>query len=779
MDNEDKIQELHERLDVLTSKQSAFLKEIRAVREELKKLKFNDNQLVEVESVPLKSNVVKQEQPSKTSELLTKKTPWITQLSDDLNVSFNFEKFVGENLISKLGILITIIGVVIGAKYSIENGLISPLTRIILGYLVGLGLLGFGIQLKTKYENYSSVLVSGAIAIMYFITFAAYSFYGLIPQLLAFTLMVLFTIFTVIAALNYNKQVIAHIGLVGAYAVPFFLSNGSGDMLSFFIYISIMNIGILVIAFRKYWKPLYYLAFLCSWVIYFFWFDSSYQKELHYGIALSFAALFFIIFYITFLSYKILKQEQFNISDVVLVIVNSSFYYGVTYTLLNSDVTGSTFLGLFTLGNAVVHFAVSTLIFKQKLYDKQLFFLVLGLVLVFITIAIPVQLDGNWVTLLWSAEAALLFWIGRTKAVPFYEKVAYALMALAFISIIQDWYGYDYYRYYLEANEKSDFMPLLNIYFLTSLFFIASFGVINYLHQNEKYVNPLATKRRRSAIINYGLPAVLLISIYVSFHVEITHYFSLLYENSKIKISTDDSEYSNYEYNYNIIEFQRIWLINYTLVFLAILSFFNITKIKNRNLGIVNLGLNIFAITVFLLGGIETLNNLQSAYFYQTANDFFTKNAFYVIVKYISFAFLGLLIFACYKYIYETFMKVKMQIMFDLLLHISILTIICTEFIAWMEVAEYSTANELGLTIIWGLYALIIIGLGIWKNKKHLRIGAIALFGLTLLKLFSYDISHLNTISKTIVLVALGILLLIISFLYNKYKHIIFDEDEK
>ncbi|MDR2848905.1 MAG: DUF2339 domain-containing protein [Bacteroidales bacterium] len=51
-----------------------------------------------------------------------------------------------------------------------------------------------------------------------------------------------------------------------------------------------------------------------------------------------------------------------------------------------------------------------------------------------------------------------------------------------------------------------------------------------------------------------------------------------------------------------------------------------------------------------------------------------------------------------------------------------------------------------------------------------------ALFGVTLIKLFLYDIAHLNGIAKTIVFVSLGILLLIISFLYNKYKHIIYDE---
>ena len=65
----------------------------------------------------------------------------------------DFEKFIGENLISKIGILILVIGVAIGAKYAIDKELLSPLTRIILGYLVGIGLMGFAIKLKAKYES--------------------------------------------------------------------------------------------------------------------------------------------------------------------------------------------------------------------------------------------------------------------------------------------------------------------------------------------------------------------------------------------------------------------------------------------------------------------------------------------------------------------------------------------------------------------------------------------------------------------------------------------------
>ena len=92
-----------------------------------------------------------------------------------------------------------------------------------------------------------------------------------------------------------------------------------------------------------------------------------------------------------------------------------------------------------------------------------------------------------------------------------------------------------------------------------------------------------------------------------------------------------------------------------------------------------------------------------------------------------------------------------------------------SELLHWMDIAGFGDSYKMNLSILWGTYSLLLIILGIWKRKKQLRIGGIALFGLTLVKLFFYDIADLDTISKTIVFVSLGLLLLVISFLYNKY----------
>ncbi len=774
-EKQDRIQELQERMSLLIKKQNKFIVELKELRDEVKSLKAED--VVQPAKVVTQAAQTQDfDAHLQREEVYVPATPDQPSKFESLKIDFDFEKFIGENLVSKLGILITIIGVVIGAKYSIDNDLISPLTRIILGYIMGVGLMGFGIKLKEKYENYSAVLVSGAIAIMYFITFAAYSFYDIFPQLVAFLLMLMFTIFTVIAAISYNKQVIAHIGLVGAYAVPFFLSSGSGDMLTFFSYITLINVGILAIAYKKYWKKLYYAAFAQTWIIYLTWLVFDARMSEHFGLAFAFASIFFALFYITFLAYKIAKKEKFDKSTVIIILLNSFIYFSVGFYLLEGHLIWNDYLGLFTLGNALIHFGIGAFIHKQDLYDKNLFYLIVGLVLVFITITIPVQLDGNWVTLLWAGEAALLFWIGRTKDVPFYEKASYVLMLIGFLSICQDWDS-GYYSSYVNSMEMNT-LPIFNVQFLTSILFAVAFAFINKINRDKTYTSSIEQDSIYKKVLDISLAGVLLLSIYFAFRMEINAYFMHLYESTKIGVKADDSDTVYDTRNYDLMSIKNIWILNYTIAFLIILSFVNLKKLKNTSLGYVNLALNGVLMLAFLSYGIYELSSLHNSYFNPQDTDLFSKGIDYVAIRYISFALIAGLFFVSYRYLKELFSTKLNWIIFDLVLYVSILAIISSEFLNWLNTADASSADTLTITIVWGVYALIGIVLGIWKNKQHLRIGAFALFGITLFKLFFYDIAHLDTISKTVVLVSLGLLLLVISFLYNKYKHLIVKEEK-
>jgi len=787
-ENNNLLAPLNEKLESLKKRHETLSVEIRDLSEEMEQLKnFYKEQWIKEENasvsdIPdnLSDVVVENRNEASVSSISEPKTTagpaeyFTTGPAGGAKIKSDLEKFIGENLINKIGIAITVIGVAIGTKYSIDHNLISPLARIILGYLMGLGLLGIGIKLKKNYENYSAVLVSGAIAILYFMTYFAYSLYGLIPQFAAFALMVVFTAFTVAVAINYNNQIISHIGMVGAYAVPFLLGDRTGNVSILFGYMAIINIGILLTAFKKYWKPLYYASFVISWLIYFSWFSEKFRTSEYFELGLIFLTVFFIIFYAVFLAYKLVKKEKFDIDDVFLLLANSFIFFGLGYSILKTNDTGAELLGVFTLCNAAIHFGVGVVIYNQKLADRNLFYLVAGLVLVFITLAVPVQLHGNWVTLLWACEAALLFWIGRTKNVQFYERIAYALILLTFISIVQDWMTV--YNGYVVGKPETRIIPLFNINFLTSLFVVASFGYINWLNNNLKYRNPLILMKDLGIIVSLFIPATLLIVAYYSIRIEIETYWAQLFIDSTIKIKHQGSDYFDNYQNTDLLKFQTIWIINYSLLFLSLLSLANIKRLKNKYLGLVNMWFNAFVILVFLVEGLIVLSELGVSYINQTLAEYYPTNGFYIGIRYISYSFVGITLYSVYRYTIQPFIPQNSKDLvtaFDCLLYITLIWIASSELIIWLDIMKVSESSRLGLSILWGLYAVVIIVLGIWKKKKHLRIGAIALFGITLLKLFFYDIRDLDTISKTIVFVSLGVLLLIISFLYNKYKNII------
>jgi hypothetical protein len=787
-DTNENIRQLQAKLELLMQRQYAFGNEINALRNEITALKVGRSYPQNAQQAPIANqarpqNVVPINNPQQQQQQQAPQTSRPMAPPAGPPMKSDLEKFIGENLINKIGILITIIGVAIGAKYSIDKDLIDPTTRVILGYMMGLGLLAFGMKLKKNYENFSSVLVSGSIAILYFITFAAYSFYGILGQGVAFLFMFVFTAFTVVAALNYNKQVIAHIGLVGAYAVPFLLSDGSGKIVIFFSYVTIINIGILIIAYKKYWKSLYYSSFGMTWLIFLVWLGTKYQMPLHFSSALTFGTVFFLIFYSVFVVNKLANRDKFVTIDIFLILLNAFVYFGVGYAVLCWHKEGAQLLGIFTLANAVIHFGLSVYIYKLKLADRNLFFLISGLVMVFITIAIPIELNGNYVTMLWILEAALLFWIGRTKNVSAYEKLSYPLVLLGLMSLVHDWNGsFSLIRMFV-IDETSYGTPLWNAGFMTVMIFAGALVFMNILHRNKNFPTSYSETSGMRGLINFLLPFALIFVLYFGFRIEISNYFHHSFLATKTALPAERLNiFQNNLWNYDVQRMKVIWVLIYSLFFFTVLMLFNAKVMKSKTLAIISSIISSVVLVTFLTQGLYKLGQLRASYLQPLNSDYFEQSGLNLGIRYIAFAFIAAMLWVMLFSFKQEFMGVikrRFTVMFNYLLYGSVLWIATSELIAYLDVIESRQTYKLGISILWGVYALFMVVMGIWKRKKYIRVTAIALFGCTLIKLFLYDISALDTISKTIVFVSLGVLLLIVSFLYNKYTAQLTDEKEE
>jgi uncharacterized membrane protein len=90
---------------------------------------------------------------------------------------------------------------------------------------------------------------------------------------------------------------------------------------------------------------------------------------------------------------------------------------------------------------------------------------------------------------------------------------------------------------------------------------------------------------------------------------------------------------------------------------------------------------------------------------------------------------------------------------------------------------SFHYAYQLSLSVLWGLYSSLLIGVGIFKRILAARIFGILLLGATVLKVFFVDLSSLQTFYRIISFIVLGLLLLAVSYGYNRFKHIIFGEN--
>ena len=74
------------------------------------------------------------------------------------------------------------------------------------------------------------------------------------------------------------------------------------------------------------------------------------------------------------------------------------------------------------------------------------------------------------------------------------------------------------------------------------------------------------------------------------------------------------------------------------------------------------------------------------------------------------------------------------------------------------------------MSVGWSILALVIMLSGFVFGKKHLRMQGMIIFAITIAKVFLYDTRNLDTIYRTVSYIVLGVILLLVSFIYTKYK---------
>jgi uncharacterized membrane protein len=80
-----------------------------------------------------------------------------------------------------------------------------------------------------------------------------------------------------------------------------------------------------------------------------------------------------------------------------------------------------------------------------------------------------------------------------------------------------------------------------------------------------------------------------------------------------------------------------------------------------------------------------------------------------------------------------------------------------------------SLARDLAYTIGWSLFALALLVAGIWKKIPAARYAALALLAVVAAKLLLHDLAKLETLYRVAALFGVAVIMILASFLYQKY----------
>jgi uncharacterized membrane protein len=663
----------------------------------------------------------------------------------------DLEKFVGENLVNKIGIAVLVLGIAFFVKYAIDQDWIKESGRVIIGIGCGAILVGIAHYLRNSYRSFSSVLAGGGIAVFYFTIAFAFHQYQLFSQTAAFIIMIFITAFAVALSLLYNKIELAVIAVIGGFLAPFLVSSGSGNYVVLFSYLIILNIGMLTIAFFKKWPLLHILSFFFTLLIYGGWLINSFggNKPLPYVNGLLFATAFYVIFLTIVLIHNLRTQKSFKAFDFSLLMMITFSYYAEGMTLLSQWNNGA-YQGIFTITLGLVNLCLAWFLYKSQQGDKDMLYLLIGLTLTFVSLSAPVQMHGHTITMFWSAECVLIYWLHQRSRIQIFKYSSAIVLLLMTFSLLMDW---------SIANDKSaTFIPVIFTNWqgtVTNIVTILSLGLYTVLLRKATPTEEYVLSIKNSIFSNcLAIAAILVLYVTCIFGINL----AFISEQS-FNIPNAYHQLITYSFTaivlfvINRMQFVKKPFLSIALILISFVFYFSCNRLSNNLIrGVIeNHDAGVHA-------GIHWLSALFMLYLLYQLIQLFRKNSTVLGNKF-TWLINVLLLF---------YFSLECNNLYVMLLANPLTFIVYT--------SQYLKA---GLTIVWAVFSFVIMWLGMRHKYKTLRIISLSIFSLALLKLFLSDISNISEGGKIAAFIMLGILLLVISFMYQRLKKIIIDNEEK
>jgi len=642
-----------------------------------------------------------------------------------------FEESVGKRWMTWGGALALFISAGFFLKYAFENQWLGPTGRVVLGLVAGGALLVTGDGcVRREMRALGQGILGGGLAILYVSVFAAFSFYELIPQIPAFGAMVILTAAGMSLAIMHDSIALGFLAVLGGFLTPLMMSTGQDARDSLFAYLTLLNFGVLGIALFRKWRALDVLAFAGTWLLFAGWFWKFYHPTA-LAPSICWVSVFFLTFLVVPVAYQIRSRSESSVEGFLLALANAVIAFGYCYWMLRPEY--QYILGFVALAMAASYIVLGSLIRQRVPSDSRSLLGFVGLSVVFLTLAVPLHLKMHGITLTWAVEGPVLLYLGYLYR---YRPVRIAGFV---VLVLAAWHLFTAHWPLHHAN----YVLFFNRYFFAAMSVSvagAVYAIIHHVREND--ATEVDRYLKVASAIAAGALALLVISGEVSQWLQFN--------------ASDFAAGTQY---LTACSLAVIWASG-SLGYLA-----TALKFGSRVSFYTGLG------ALFLAALLSTL-----AYWHAGPKDY------YIIInlRFFSGCVVAVTVFAFAVVANgwdDLFSEADRAIartlavaagLFPLWLLSHEAYAYCLETVATRRRARWSA--QMALSIVWGTYAVLALGVGFWRRIREVRIAALALLVVVAAKVVLVDMAQVQQIFRIISFVVLGLAMISASYLYHRLE---------
>ncbi|MCW1891775.1 MAG: DUF2339 domain-containing protein [Candidatus Uhrbacteria bacterium] len=707
---------------------SAFSK----MSERIQKLESRINHLdpqsaTKTEAAKLTANGL---QPTTTPE--PGAAPIITQKTSP-KPQTDLEFKVGGKAFTVIGVIAVLFGAGFFLRYAFENNLISPLLRIILGIIASVACIGLGEWLQKKYKNYGQILIGLGLGLAYLVCYAALHQYHLIASSIAITIAIIVTAIGLALSAYHRSAPLAVVAQIGGFLTPIILGSDHQDPLIFFTYLFILNIATLALAFFQSWSSTALIGLIGTAIVFHAWTPSFfYTRTQEWVLPSVFATIFFLIFAVTSLTKYLYRRHSNTRMDLAVVALNPAIYAFTFYGLI--PFVYRDWLGVFLGVLGAAYLGLTRLIQQKTKQDIQYQNALSIIGFVFIAMApVITALHTDTIAIIWAVcVSALVAWgyLIRSRVL---VVLAHALTFGIILRVV--------ISNFIDTSIQT---PWINQNFLTNVCIILTFAVtaaIHWHHHRKSQMPETITSLEAKSLFSLVTTEAFLLAAFV-----INHQVGAL-------VST-----------------KQVWGVAILGILFLVAGWIACA--------FSSLPLRVAVYASYALLALRTLALHTNTV---SAREFMLNPRIYAISIFIaSLAIFAFLIQKRYANNLREAERTAMRSVLFVAVHALVIWLISSEISGWFTRKIYALRNELpyslvaaknaSLSIFWAIYALAVLVFGIMKRSLIARRFAIAFLGFTILKVFLVDTSSLSNLYRFASFMTLGILLLVVGYLYHRFR---------